>query len=323
MSILYPVKHYLFNHHLFNHLKAIRQKPASGLDQIVLVLFRFRGFLAAMGVGWAIAIVVALIAVPAHSLTVEGDRWLSIAQLQGNVELIPFQGVAKQAQVGDRLASVGDMLVTNANSSARLVVDQQAGAVSMAENTELQVSTLSITSRGGRITVINVLRGQVRMTVRSLTNPDSRLEIHTPAGISGVRGTDFGVTVQSGGRTGVATSEGSVYAIAQGATVSVDANLQTTIEPGRPPEPPEPLRDDPTVFISALSALPGSIPDNPMARVVGMTDAVNLIQINDDPKLLNREGRFDVVVPMSAAGRVRMSVLTPLGTEQQYELVVP
>jgi len=280
-------------------------------------------FFVAMAAGFIVAMLMMQLSAPADSLRVESDRWLSIAQLQGSVDFVPYRGAARQAQIGDRLASVGDMLVTNASSSVRLVVDQQAGAVSMAENSHLQIKTLSVTSRGGRITVVDVLRGQVRMTVRSLTNPESRLEIHTPAGISGVRGTDFGVTVQSGGRTGVATAEGSVYVSAQSATVLVDANLQTTIMPGEPPDPPEPLRDDPTVFISSMSAVPGSVPSNPMARLVGATDAVNLMQINREPKLLSRDGRFDVVVPMSTERRVQMRVLTPLGTEQQYELVVP
>lgn len=285
-----------------------------------LLRFRFSPFLAAIMVGVVLSVGLAVIASP---LTVQGDRWLEIANKQGNVEFTPARGAARPAQIGDRLSNVGDILVTGAGGSARLAVDQRVGSVAIAENSQIQVRTLSITSNGGRITVLNVLRGQVRLRVRSLTNPDSRLEIETPAGVSGVRGTDFGVTVQSGGRTGIATSEGSVYVIALNQSVTVDANLQTTVVPGEPPEPPQPLRDDPSIFITELSALPGSVPVNPMARVVGSTDPVNLIKINGDPKALNRSGRFDIVVPMSAERRVRMDVLTPLGTEQQYALVVP
>lgn len=311
MSALCPVKSYLLSlKSIILYLKRLPQR-------------RSLSFLVVMALGMLVAVAISVFASPAHPLTVQGDRWLAITHVRGRVELRPYQGAARWAQVGDRLASVGDILMTGPNSSARLIVDQQAGAVSVAENSKLQVQTLSTTSRGGRITVIDVLRGQVRMTVRSLTNPDSRLEIHTPAGISGVRGTDYGVTVQPDGRTGVATSEGSVYVIAQGSTVSVSADLQTTILPGEPPEPPVPLRDDPTLFVESMSVLPGSIPSNPMVRVAGFTDVVNLLEINDDPKLLNREGRFDVVVPMTADRRVQVSVLTPLGTEQQYVLVVP
>lgn len=271
----------------------------------------------------ALAITSAFLAHAADSLTIEGDRWLAIANIQGSVTLQASNGAARQAQIGDRLDSVGDILVTGTRASARLAVDQAVGSISVAENSQLQVRTLSITSNGGRITVIDVLRGQVRLRVRSLTNPDSRIEIQTPAGISGVRGTDFGVTVQPGGRTGVATSEGSVYVRAQGETVSVSANLQTTIIPGSSPNSPEPLRDDPTVLIKALSAIPGSVPNHPMARLVGTTDPVNLIQINDESKTLTSAGRFDVVVAMDTERRVQMSVLTPLGTEQQYAFVVP
>lgn len=276
-----------------------------------------------MAIAFLLAAIPSLSVQSAESVTVAGNRWLAITSMQGRVDFISSRGERRQAQVGDRLDSVGDGLSTGPRASVRLVADQQAGTLSVAENSQLQVKTLSITSRGGRITVIDVLRGQVRMRVRPLTNPDSRLEIHTPAGISGVRGTDFGVTVQFGGRTGIATSEGSVYVTAQSETVSVDADLQTTIIPGEPPQLPQPLRNDPTVYITALSAVPGSVPSNPMARLVGSTDPVNLIQINQDQKTLNQVGRFDVVVPMSAERHVSMSVLTPLGTEQQYELVVP
>lgn len=255
-----------------------------------------------------------------QSLTIRGDRWLQITELSGAVELIPQGGSRRQAQRGDRLTEVGDTLRTGPNASARLEVDLQTGFVTMAENSRLQIQALSITRSGGRITELSVDRGQVRLRLRPLTNPGTRIEIHTPAGVSGVRGTVFGVSVQPSGQSGVATIEGSVATRAQGQTVQVGANLQSLIVPGEPPTPPEPLRDDPTLFIEQLIPMAG----RSVVRIVGSTDVVNLLTIAEQPQSLDRQGRFDIEVALSSsARRIPADVITPLGTKQAYELVVP
>ncbi len=294
-----------------------------------------KSLLVALIVGFLIA----LSASSVQSLSIQGSRWLTIDQLSGSVSFTPYGESSREAKIGDRLSSVGDILATGADSSARLEVDQRTGFVTVAQNSQVQVQVLSITSSGGRITELAVNAGQVRLRVRPLTNPGSRLEIHTPAGVSGVRGTDFGVTVQFDGVTGVATAEGSVASSAQGKTVAVIANTQSSIFPGEPPTDPEPLRNDPTLFIERLTTLPGSEAGNIMVQVVGYTDTVNLLEINGDPKNLDREGHFNLVVPLlgelgtppsaepalprSSELRIQAKVTTPLGNEQQYELVVP
>lgn len=254
-----------------------------------------------------------------RELTIRGDRWLTITDFTGKVELITAQGDRRAAAQGDRLVSVGDTVITGPQASAQLEIDQSAGYVRMAENSQMRIQTLSITSNGGRITELAVILGQVRLRIRRLTNPDTRIEIHTPAGVSGVRGTVFGVTVQSNGVTGVATSEGSVAASAQGETVMVVANTQSTIVPGEPPTPPEPLRDDPTLFIARLSEIPGTR----KVRVMGHTDSVNLLDINQGRQILGRDGRFDLEAALTDDRRIEALITTPLGTTQQYILVVP
>lgn len=286
-----------------------------------------KSLLIALIVGFFIATTAASV----QSLSIQGSRWLTIDQLSGQVNLIPYGESSREAKIGDRLSGVGDTLVTGTDASARLEVDQRTGYVTIAENSQVQVQALSITSSGGRITELSVNAGQVRLRVRPLTNPGSRLEIHTPAGVSGVRGTDFGVTVQFDGQTGVATAEGSVATSAQGQTVAVVANTQSIIYPGEPPTPPEALRNDPTLFIEKLTRLPESEPGNIMVQIMGYTDKVNLLEVNGDRKNLGRAGRFNLVVPLlgelggelAAPLRIQAKVTTPLGTEQQYELVVP
>lgn len=260
-----------------------------------------------------------------QSRTIRGDRWLRIASLSGDVALVPYQGQRRQARIGDRLSNVGDILITGPDSSARLEVDLATGFVSMAENSQLQIRMLSVTSMGARITELFVLLGQVRLRIRPLTNPATRIEIYTPAGVSGVRGTEFGVAVGPDGQTGVATLEGRVASSAEGQTVFVDALQQTTMRRGEPPTPPESLRDDPGLFIEVLRPFPDRLDEQgrPLVQVAGYTDLVNLLAVSNEPQVLSRDGRFEVMVPLPESRRIPVLITTPLGTNQQYELVVP
>lgn len=282
-----------------------------------------RSFLLAVFLGVLLS---AAVAYGQRPLRIRGERWLTVSELSGYVEIVPHQGERRQARQGDFLDRAGDLLITGENSSARLDVDQAVGYIRMAENSQLQIRSLSITQAGGYITDLFVLMGQVRLRIRPLSSPESRLEIYTPAGVTGVRGTDFGVTVQMEGTTGVATLEGSVASSAQGETVRVNAQQQSLTRPGEPPTPPTPLRDDPTLYIEVLRLLPGQMDEagNPLVQIAGSTDAVNLLEIDTAQKILDEEGRFDIAVPLiSADRRLSAQVITPLGTRQAYELVVP
>ena len=272
------------------------------------------------------------------ALTVRSDRWLMIADLIGDVQFTTREQ-QRRAERGDRLASVGDTLVTASNASARLAIDEAIGSVTMAQNSHLQVQTLSITQNGGRVTELAVVRGQVRLRIRPFTSPESRLEIRTPAGISGVRGTDFGITVQPDGQTAIATESGGVTATAQGETVLVGAGLQSIIRPGAPPTPAQQFQDDPTLYIEELSAADG------FAKIVGYTDPVNIVEVDGEPQALSlsaelsegqgsessgselenaqTQGRFNWEFPLGDSRRIQVEVITPLGTQRAYELVVP
>lgn len=273
-----------------------------------LLLAIVLGFLVAVGAAHA-----------QQTLMITGSRWLTVSELSGPVELVTNGGARRRARSGDRLANVGDTLMTGRNAAARLDVDQGTGYISMAANSQVRIQTLSITANGGRITELFVPEGRVRLQIRPLTNPDTRLEIHTPAGVSGVRGTVFGVSVQPTGQTGIATLEGSVTASAQGETVLVAENLQSTIRVGEPPTPPVPLRDDPTLSIEVLSPIARSR----RVRIVGSTDPVNLFELGGEVQVVGIQGQFDLTVPLPDDRRIEARVTTPLGTEQTYVLVVP
>jgi FecR protein len=260
---------------------------------------------------------VAAIATAQQVLPVRVDRWLEIQQLQGTVTYRRGR-MSQPAQVRTRLETVGDTLITGQRSSATLAIDTGIGTINIAESTTLQVQKLDVSPDGGKITKLQVMRGQVQLQVRPFTNRESELEIQTPAGVSGVRGTVFGVSVQPNGTTGVATLEGSVSASAQGQDVKVDAGLQSLVIPGEPPSPPVPLRDDPQLDITFLAAI-----SQETARIVGQVDPVNLLVIADQPQTISRSGGFDVQIPFPSNRRIMAAVITPLGTRQAYELAVP
>ncbi len=281
------------------------------------------------------------VAANARTLSVRADRWLEFRSMTGNVEVISG-GQTSAAQVGRRISAVGDTVRTGRSSSARLAVDTQIGFVLVAENSTVRISRLRTTRRGGRVTELTIDRGQARLQVRSLTNSETELNIRTPAGVNGVRGTEFGVAIQPNGRTGVATLEGEVAAIAAGETVPITTGLQTVVVPGEPPDPPMPLRDNPFLDVVRLewrfaneqfvdesldeqadgtSSLPNDL--QRVVRFQGQTDPVNLLIVNGETQPTERSGEFDLDLLVDDARALQVNVITPLGTEQAYELAIP
>jgi FecR protein len=250
-------------------------------------------------------------------LSVRVERWLQVESLAGTVTF--RQGKTSQAaQVGTRLQAIGDTLVTGKSSSAVLAVDTQIGTVSVSESTTLQINKLEALPSGGMVTLLRILAGQARLQLRPFTNPDSRLEIETPAGISGVRGTIFGVSVQPNGVTGIATLEGRVVAEAQGQQVSIDAGLQSLIVPGEPPTQPTALQESTQLRLIALNRVRrGEV------EIVGQIDTVNLLVIEEEVQNVEPDGTFTIRRSLPADRRIAATVITPLGKKQAYEIVIP
>lgn len=257
----------------------------------------------------------------AQPLSVRVNRWLEVRNLSGTVDALQ-NGQWKQAQIGQKLGNVGDGIRTGSASLARLAVDTGIGFVSVSENTDLRITDLYTTSRGGKVTKLDVSRGQARIFVRPFNNPDSRLEIRTPAGVNGVRGTDFGVLTQPTGRSALAVESGSVVSSAQGESVPVGAGMQNMIVPGEPPSPAEPLKDDPSLRILRLERQSRWLWQT-MVVIQGNTSPYNLFLIDGVTYETDREGNFDLRLPLPDSQQFQATVITTLGTEKVYELVVP
>ncbi|MBE9033842.1 FecR family protein [aff. Roholtiella sp. LEGE 12411] len=263
-----------------------------------------------------VGLVIAYHALAADRLRVKSDHWLEVRRPIGQV--IYSRGQTSQpVHNGMRLKSVGDTITTKQGSSVVLGIDTATGLVKVTENTTVTVKKLETGNKGQRITELQVLSGQVNLQIRPLTHDASRVEIKTPAGIAGVRGTEFGVSVQNDGKMGVGTKKGVVATSAQGQTVLVKAGFQNLTIPGQPPSPAIPLREDTRLNVSQLLARGRRV------QIVGTVDPVNLLLINQQPQNVNLNGRFDITVPLPSNRKVEATVLTPLGTKQLYQLVVP
>lgn len=253
------------------------------------------------------------------SIRVRVNRWISVQQVAGNVSYAA-KNVTRPARVGDRLTAVGDSITTGKNSSATLLVDTGLGTIRVLEKTTLRVRDLKITPNNGRITRLDVLQGQVRLKLRRFTNRESELEIWTPAGLSGVRGTEFGLNVGPSGKTAIATLEGAVATTAQGVEVRVPGGYQNFTISGEAPTNPVPLRDDPGLaYRFDRQIAHGGIRN---VRLVGQVDPVNTVTIDGVPEPVDRNGFFRVLYLAPSFLKLKVVVTTPLGKTQTYELAL-
>ena len=261
-------------------------------------------------------------AIAQQILPVRVNRCLELQQIVGTVTYRHGQ-TSQAAQIHTCLEDVGDAVITGQSSSAKLGIDTGIGTIRVSENTTLEVQQLDTAADGGKITRLKVIGGQVQLRVRPFTQQDSILEIQTPAGVSGVRGTEFGVSVQPNGTTGMATLEGSVSASAQGQMVKVDAGLQSMIIPGEPPSPPSLLKNDPSLDLRYLAIADPVAVGQKTVKISGQIDPVNLLVIADQTQNVSRGGEFDLQIPLPPDRRISAVVITPLGTRQAYELIIP
>lgn len=231
---------------------------------------------------------------------------------------VTYRGAqVRPASQGDRLDRVGAGLSTAARSGARLALDSGIGTVQVAASTRLQVQTLATTANGGRVMVLDVPRGQVRLQVRPFTNPSSRLEIRTPSGVAAVRGTEFGVSTDEDGRMAIATLSGRVDAQAQNRSVEVNPGYASIIRPGEPPSPPIAL--DRALQLQVVSHRR----QGRRVSVVGEVNPANTVKIAGVPVAVSRQGRFDATVQLSARQRfVDAVILNPLGEQRKQRIWV-
>ncbi|MEO0801532.1 MAG: FecR family protein [Cyanobacteria bacterium J06642_2] len=246
-------------------------------------------------------------------------RWLEVRRVEGEVTHQGRDLEVSPAILGERLTQTGERLTTGAQSSALLAFDDGIGFARVTEETEMAVTQMDVSAGQGKITRLSVPRGNVTLQIRRFTNPNSRLEVETPAGIAGVRGTVFGIGVSPTGKMAVATQEGAVAAIAQEQTVLVEDGFYSLVVPGQPPTPPRELTGSLELEVEQLGTVE---PDSTEAggRIVGRVDPVNAVYLNGEAIEIGLDGNFDNVFPIRDDFRLDVVVRSPLGGEERYEL---
>ena len=240
-------------------------------------------------------------------------RWLEVERISGDVTIQTDR--SRDARVGDRLSAIGHSTVTGQQSSANFAIDTGIGSLAVAQNTQMVVQQLATLSDGARVTILDVTRGQVRLQVRPFSNPNSRLELHTPTGVTAVRGTEFGVSVAEDGKTSIATLEGQVEAIAQSATVPVDAGFVSIVHPGEPPTTARPLDRELAVQWQAQERRGRQL------YVSGYIDAANALFWGDQEITISRTGYFEAVVFLNSANQNAVfTVKNPLGEARSHRI---
>ncbi len=173
----------------------------------------------------------AAVAWPAHAFAaLPPGAAAQILTLQGSGE--QRTGVEphwQPARIAQALAA-GDFVRTReASRMALLFADQTQ--VRLHQNTVLQVKGVATAAQP--LTTMLLEIGRAWAQTRRV--PDSRLELQTPAATAGIRGTDWDVEVEPGGRTLLTVLSGTVTFANQYGSVVVGRHQAAVAEIGKPP----------------------------------------------------------------------------------------
>jgi hypothetical protein len=255
-----------------------------------------------------------------QNIQIRTDQWLKVEEVTGNVTYRNFYSYDNRpARVGDLLQIASDEISTGAHGSAVLTVDTAVGSIYVGENTTIQIRSFQIASDNGRVTNLYVPRGKVRLQIRKFTHRGSQINIQTPAGISGVRGTQYIALVKPNGNMLITTIEGSVATTAQNQTEIVNGGFQNITVVGEPPSTPIPFTDDASlryIINRQVSGLSRSI------VVSGYTSPSNTVKVDELEQSLDGNGEFSLKFPATSSLKVKVTVETPTGKIQVYEIPI-
>ncbi|MEW8024796.1 MAG: FecR domain-containing protein [Candidatus Thiodiazotropha sp.] len=148
--------------------------------------------------------------------------------------------------LADTILNAGDRIITAIDSSVSLQFADDSTLL-IGEESEVVFDALSSFHGMGMLdTRIRLQRGRIENRIKPLRKPEYRYEIHTPAAVTMVRGTEFRVFSDAGDeQTRSEVTEGGVNITAEGEIVLVEQGEGTLIEKGKPPSSPRALLAQP------------------------------------------------------------------------------
>lgn len=259
-------------------------------------------------------------------------RGLTLEEING--KSVTLNG--EPAQVGDIL-KVGDQISTGKDTLVNLRIDSYIGLVEVAENTTVEVKSLSGEAgiNPNQITVLSVTAGRVRLSIsrfvsspfwsetipqnqrqNSVTNSPFRIE--TPTTIIGVRGTTFGVNVAPDGRTAIHSLEGIVGVVTDGEEVKLEKGQVAIVNPAEKPTAVANIPPLSQLRVRSLTRL-----GLETVQLRGTVDPMDLVYINNQPIQTDAEGNFDFIGRLPVSRRLEVTVRGPSVRERFYVIAVP
>jgi hypothetical protein len=114
-----------------------------------------------------------------------------IAVAKGQVDVQRYGTNSWEAAVMDADVEVGDTIRTGFDSQAKIILVDDT-TLSIDEDTEITIQSLHVGAAATRDrSIIRQTRGKLRTVVGSAFGGQTRMEIHTPTAVVGVKGTDF------------------------------------------------------------------------------------------------------------------------------------
>jgi len=114
-----------------------------------------------------------------------------VAVANGQVDVQRYGTNSWEAAAMDADVAVGDTIRTGFDSQAKVILVDDT-TLSIDEDTEITIQSLHVGAAATRDrSIIRQARGKMRTVVGSAFGGQTRMEIHTPTAVVGVKGTDF------------------------------------------------------------------------------------------------------------------------------------
>jgi hypothetical protein len=114
-----------------------------------------------------------------------------IATAINDVQVQPHGTTTFTAAVQDQDVSVGDTIRTGLDSQAKIILVDDT-TLSIDEDTEITIQSLHVGAAATQDrSIITQTRGRLRTVVGSAFGGQTRMEVHTPTAVVGVKGTDL------------------------------------------------------------------------------------------------------------------------------------
>ncbi|NLT95538.1 MAG: hypothetical protein GXW85_08450 [Clostridia bacterium] len=160
-------------------------------------------------------------------------RVAKITAVQGDVKVLRAGGEKTFPAFKGMGLTQGDTIITGKDGRVTLELAEDK-ELKVGENSRVMISELVQSSENNADkTSLNLKAGQVYTNVKSQLSAGAKYEIRTPTAVMGVRGTQFFVTLASGGQAAVVTLEGRVFVtvpqlvtLEDGTTVTQDVEIE-------------------------------------------------------------------------------------------------